>query len=176
MDHMSTVPAASGPTYRICFVCTGNICRSPVAEVVMRRLVEDDGLAGVVEVDSAGTGAWHVGHAADPRAVTSLRAGGYDGSGHHARVFEPAWIAERDLVVALDRGHLRELHAMATSETDRDKVRLLRSFDEEAPAGSDVADPYDGDARDFALVLAQVERACGGLLEQVARVLPGDRV
>jgi protein-tyrosine phosphatase len=173
---VSAVPAPSGPTYRVCFVCTGNICRSPVAEVVLRRMVEDDGLAGSVEVDSAGTGAWHVGDGADPRALAVLHAGGYDGSGHRARAFAPTWIAHRDLVVALDRGHLRALRALASDDTDREKIRLLRSFDPDAPPDADVADPYYGDARDFAEVLDQVERACRGLLDAVATVLPGDRV
>jgi protein-tyrosine phosphatase len=168
------LPEPSGPTYRICFVCSGNICRSPIAEVVMRRLVDDAGLSGVVEVDSAGTGDWHVGDPADRRAVTALRDGGYDGRAHRARVFEPGWLDGRDLVLALDRGHQLELRALARSDAQRDRVRLLRSFDRSAPEGAEVADPYFGDARDFAEVLDQVERACRGLLEEVTQVLPAD--
>lgn len=168
-----------GPmTYRICFVCTGNICRSPMAEVVMRGLVLDAGLAGVVEVDSAGTGGWHVGDGADRRAVTTLADAGYDGSGHRARVFDRRWFAERDLVVALDRGHLRELHALAADDDERGKVVLLRSFadgtggsDLGAGPGADldVADPYYGGRDDFLAVLEQVETACRGLLARLAR-------
>src|SRR3954454_21966139 len=94
-------PTLPGSTYRVCFVCSGNICRSPIAEVVMRRLVEDEGLAGVVEVDSAGTGAWHEGDGADPRAVAVLDGSGYDGSAHRARAFEADWFADIDLVLAL---------------------------------------------------------------------------
>lgn len=136
----------------------------------MRRLVEDAGLADRIEVDSAGTGAWHVGDGADPRAVTTLRGAGYDGSRHRARVFERRWLAERDLVVALDSGHLRELRALATGPGERDKVHLLRSF---AGAGAargdrlDVADPYYGTAVDFDAVLAQVEDSCRGLLDAI---------
>jgi protein-tyrosine phosphatase len=173
---MTSVPPPSGPTYRICFVCTGNICRSPIAEVVLRRLVEDAGLAGAVEVDSAGTGAWHVGDGADPRAVAVLRGSGYDGSAHRARAFAADWFASKDLVVALDRGHLRTLAATARDGTERTKVRLLRSFDPDAPPDADVADPYYGGARDFAQVLEQVERACRGLLDEVARVLDDSAV
>jgi protein-tyrosine phosphatase len=173
---MTPVPPPTGPTYRICFVCTGNICRSPIAEVVLRRLVEDAGLAGSVEVDSAGTGAWHLGDGADPRAVDVLRSSGYDGSAHRARAFAADWFADRDLVVALDRGHLRTLTATARDETERGKVRLLRSFDPDAPPQADVADPYYGDARDFAEVLDQVERACRGLLDEVSRVLDDSAV
>ena len=165
---MATVPAADGPEYRLCFVCSGNICRSPIAEVVMRRLVDEAGLSGVVEVDSAGTGDWHVGDPADRRAVTALRNGGYDGRAHRARVFEPGWLDDRDLVLALDRGHLRELRALARTDAARDRVRLLRSFDPTAAEGAEVADPYFGEARDFAEVLEQVERACRGLLDAVA--------
>lgn len=155
-------------TYRICFVCTGNICRSPMAEVVMRRLIEDAGLHPRVEVDSAGTGSWHVGERADSRAVATLRAAGYDGTAHRARVFDRRWLADRDLVVALDRGHLRELHALSRDPESRDKVRLLRSFADGVEAAElDVADPYDGDADDFLTVLAQVEEACRGLLDRL---------
>ena len=141
----------------------------------MRRLVDEAGLSGVVEVDSAGTGDWHVGDPADRRAVTVLRGGGYDGRSHRARVFEGGWLDDRDLVLALDRGHLLELQALARTEAQRVRLRLLRSFDPTAPEGAEVADPYFGDAGDFAEVLDQVERACRGLLDAVARVLP-DRV
>ena len=139
----------------------------------MRRLADEAGLSGAVEVDSAGTGDWHVGGPADRRAVTALRDGGYDGRAHRARVFELGWLEDRDLVLALDRGHLRELRALARTDAQRDRVRLLRSFDPTAPEGAEVADPYFGDARDFADVLDQVERACRGLLDAVARALPG---
>ena len=173
---MTDLPRPSGPTYRICFVCTGNICRSPVAEVVMRRLVDEAGLSDSVQIDSAGTGGWHVGDGADPRAVAVLQTGGYDGSTHRARVFEQTRFADRDLVVALDNGHLRELRSLARTAADGDKVRLLRSFDDASPPDADVADPYYGTDRDFAEVLEQVERACGGLLDALSAVLPGDRV
>src|SRR4051812_27419062 len=89
--------------YRICFVCTGNICRSPAAEVVVRALAERAGRPEIA-VDSAGTGNWHVGQPADPRALRALSAAGYDGRAHRARVFEPGWFRQRELIVALDRG------------------------------------------------------------------------
>ncbi|MGH8892326.1 MAG: low molecular weight protein-tyrosine-phosphatase [Actinomycetes bacterium] len=165
--------------YRICFVCSGNICRSPMAEAVMRRLLDDAGLATLVRVDSAGTGDWHVGDAADRRAVAALGNAGYDGSGHRARAFDRRWFAERDLVVALDRGHLRELRSLAVEARDRDKVRLLRSFAidsfaidsfaSDTDSDLDVADPYYGGAEDFAVVLRQVEEGCRGILSQLQR-------
>ena len=162
--------------FRICFVCTGNICRSPMAEVVLRRLLEDAGLDQDVVVDSAGTGDWHIGERADRRTVTALHEAGYDGSAHRARVLEAEWLAHRDLVVALDSGHLRELRSLAARIDGAADVRLLRSFvggadgiDGTDGEGLDVADPYYGDARDFADVLAQVEQACRGLLEHLVR-------
>ena len=90
-------------------------------------------------------------------------------------MFERGWLDDRDLVLALDRGHLRQLRALARTDEQRAKVRLLRSFDDESPDAAEVADPYLGDLRDFAEVLDQVERSCRGLLDAVARTLP-DRV
>jgi protein-tyrosine phosphatase len=160
-----------GTTYRIAMVCSGNICRSPIAEVVLRRLAEQAGLGDRLAVESAGTGTWHVEEPADPRAVSVLREHGYDGSAHRAQGFDPAWFTDRDLVVAMDRGHQRELRALAPDPAARDRIRLLRSFDPAAPPDAEVADPYFGDARDFDTVLEQVERACVGLVAKLEAVL-----
>lgn len=151
--------------YRVMTVCTGNICRSPMAEAVMRRLLEEEGLEHAVAVESAGTTSWHVGDPADRRAVTALRDAGYDGSAHRAQAFERSWLADRDLVVALDSGHLDELRALAAGGPHATKVRLLRSFAEDADGGDlDVADPYYGGAADFVRVLEQVEDGCRGII------------
>ncbi|MFF1547243.1 low molecular weight protein-tyrosine-phosphatase [Streptomyces sp. NPDC058291] len=154
-------------TYRVCFVCTGNICRSPMAESVFRARVEDAGLDGLVEVDSAGTGDWHEGENADPRALSVLEEHGY-ALDHTARRFEPSWFARLDLVIALDSGHLRALRLLAPTVQDAAKVRLLRSYD---PAAADqdldVPDPYYGGRDGFEECLEMVEEASTGLLAAV---------
>jgi protein-tyrosine phosphatase len=151
--------------YRVTFVCTGNICRSPMAEWILRHHVEEEGLD--VEVDSSGTGGWHVGDDADDRTVQALRRAGYR-SAHIARQFEPAWFARYDLIIALDEGHQRALRSMAPDEAAREKIRLLREFDPAADGDDlDVPDPYYGDTADFDHVLDLVEAAMPGLLDEI---------
>lgn len=159
--------------YRICFVCTGNICRSPSAEVILRARALDAGLD--VEVDSAGLDGWHVGDGADRRARRALRAAGYDASDHTARQFDENWFAERDLIIAMDRGHARDLHAIAPDEESAAKIRLMRSFDpateedgiDEDDPRIDVPDPYYGRESAFATMIEQLEAATDGLLDHL---------
>ncbi|MEU2555409.1 low molecular weight protein-tyrosine-phosphatase [Streptomyces sp. NPDC013313] len=159
-------------TYRVCFVCTGNICRSPMAESVFRARVEDAGLEDRVEIDSAGTGGWHEGEAADPRTVSVLDEHGYR-TGHVARQFQPSWFARLDLVVALDTGHLKALRRLAPTEEDARKVRLLRSYAQPTPDDLDVPDPYYGGPEGFQECLEMVEEASTGLLAAVREQLEG---
>ncbi|MER6179117.1 low molecular weight protein-tyrosine-phosphatase [Streptomyces sp. NPDC001652] len=159
-------------TYRVCFVCTGNICRSPMAESVFRARVAEDGLDGLVEVDSAGTGGWHEGDGADPRTVSVLEAHGYDG-GHTARRFQPSWFSRLDLVIALDHGHLKALRRLAPTPQDAAKVRLLRSYDPSAGDDLDVPDPYYGGMDGFEECLEMVEAASEGLLAAVREDVEG---
>ncbi len=159
-------------TYRVCFVCTGNICRSPMAEVVFRARVADGGLDGLVEVDSAGTGGWHEGDGADPRTVAVLEENGY-AAGHTARQFQASWFSRLDLVVALDSGHLSALRRLAPTEEDARKVRLLRSYDPAAGDDLDVPDPYYGGADGFEECLEMVEAASTGLLAAVREDVEG---
>ncbi|MEU5533017.1 low molecular weight protein-tyrosine-phosphatase [Streptomyces sp. NPDC020362] len=159
-------------TYRVCFVCTGNICRSPMAESVFRTRVEEAGLDSRVETGSAGTGGWHEGEAADPRTVSVLEERGY-GTGHTARRFEASWFAGLDLVIALDTGHLKALRRLAPTEEDARKVRLLRSYDPAAGDDLDVPDPYYGGLDGFEECLEMVEAASTGLLAAVRERLEG---
>ncbi|MER5941301.1 low molecular weight protein-tyrosine-phosphatase [Streptomyces sp. NPDC001928] len=159
-------------TYRVCFVCTGNICRSPMAESVFRARVEDAGLGGPVEVDSAGTGGWHEGDPADPRTVSVLEEHGYE-SGHAARQFQSSWFARLDLVIALDSGHLKALRRLAPTPEDAAKVRLLRSYDPAAGDDLDVPDPYYGGRDGFEECLDMVEAASTGLLAAVRAQVEG---
>jgi protein-tyrosine phosphatase len=152
-------------TVSICFVCLGNICRSPMAEIVMRQRLVEAGLDDRVTVSSAGTGDWHVGAGADERAARALTAQGYDASGHRGRQFRAEWFAEHDLVVAMDRSNERDLRRLGPPGAE-DKVRLLTSFDP-AATSSDVPDPYYGGDDGFSDVLAMVERGCAGLLDHV---------
>ncbi|MEU7720356.1 low molecular weight protein-tyrosine-phosphatase [Streptomyces tibetensis] len=159
-------------TYRVCFVCTGNICRSPMAEIVFRARVAEAGLDELVEVDSAGTGGWHEGDGADPRTVAVLEDNGYPGA-HTARQFRSSWFSRLDLVIALDSGHLGALRRLAPTEQDAAKVRLLRSYDPAAGDDLDVPDPYYGGMDGFEECLEMVEAASTGLLAAVREDVEG---
>ncbi|MGO4385038.1 low molecular weight protein-tyrosine-phosphatase [Specibacter sp. RAF43] len=153
-------------TYRIITVCTGNICRSPMAEFMMARAAADAGLN--VAVDSAGTTAWEVGNPMDQRARDVLARHGIAADGHLAREFNPAWFADRDLVLALDVDHFNALRALAPSPEAAAKVRMLRSFDP-AVAGADpqaqgIYDPWFGDHSDFEVSWTLISAAIPGIL------------
>lgn len=153
--------------FRICFVCTGNICRSPMTEAVFREIAARRGLEDSLALLSAGTGDWHVGEQADHRAVAALAARGYDGSAHRARQFDPDWFNSLDLVVAFDRSQERMLTSWARTELDRSKVHLLLSFDREQAALGDIPDPYYSDTAYFETVLTMIERASLALFQQL---------
>ena len=157
--------------FRVCFVCLGNICRSPIAEVVMRRMLEERGLDKQVHVTSAGTGDWHVGDRADERTLDVLSRHGYDGSEHRARQFVAEMFADNDLVVVMDKNNLDAVRRLAPKGDDTE-VRLLRGFDADAD-GTDVPDPYYGGAQGFDDVLTMIEAACHGLLDRLEDDLRG---
>ncbi|MDQ2755643.1 MAG: low molecular weight phosphotyrosine protein phosphatase [Actinomycetota bacterium] len=140
-----------------------------MGDVVLRDLLDEAGLAGAVTVDSAGTGSWHVGDGADPRTVRTLASHGHDGSRHVAQQFTPGWFDGRDLVLAADSGHVQTLAALARTDQERARIRLLREFDPAAVASGDLetADPWHGDATDFERCYREVEAACHGLVAQL---------
>ena len=153
---------------RIDFVCTGNICRSPMAEVIVRQKLEAAGLGEAVEVTSSGIGDWHVGHPADKRALAELAAHGYDGSAHRAQQFGYEQ-ESADLIVALDNNHVSELVARGVPE---EKVRLLRSFDPDPSVAEEgVKDPYYGGQQGFTLTREQIEAASAGIIAWVREQL-----
>lgn len=158
-------------TYRVTAVCLGNICRSPMAEAVIRAHLRDAGLDGVT-VDSAGTGAWHVGNGADPRALQALRARGY-ALDHAARQIDASWLEPGrapDLVLAMDWSNHEDLRRLGVEDG---RLRMLRSFDPAlAHLGQDhrdlaVPDPYYGASRGFDEVLDMIEAASDGLVEDL---------
>jgi protein-tyrosine phosphatase len=156
--------------YRVVAVCLGNICRSPMVELVLRRQLEEQGLAGSVEVTSAGTSDAHLGEPVDERAAAALRDAGYDPSGHSARQFRAEDVAGTDLILALDAANaaaLRDLTAWAGRPSL--PIRRLRSFDPDAVATGDldVPDPYYGGADGFPRVLAMIEAACRGVVAEL---------
>ncbi len=153
---------------RLLFVCMGNICRSPTAEGVMAHLLEREGLAGAVTIDSAGTGAWHAGCAPDERATSAAATRGITLSGA-ARQVRPSDFEDFDLLLCADADNLRDVRALAPSAEARDKVRRLREFDPQALSSGDldIPDPYYGGARGFEDVLDLVERACQGVLDEL---------
>ena len=150
-------PARTPGRYRIALVCLGNICRSPMAHVVLEQQLADAGLADVVEVESSGTGGWHEGHPMDERAAATLARAGYDPTRHRARTFDASWHDDHDLVLAMDRDNLR-----AVGGRD-DRTRLFRDLDPVDP-GEEVPDPYYGGPAGFEEVLHMVERTSASLV------------
>jgi protein-tyrosine phosphatase len=149
-------------------VCMGNICRSPTAEAIMRHLVHEAGLQDRIELDSAGTGSWHVGQERDrrSRAVAKRRGMPIEGP---ARQFEREDFNRFALVLGLDEENARELRRLAPNDEARKKVHLLREFDPDAPKGASVPDPYYGGPEGFEEVFDICLSACRGLLEDLRR-------
>ena len=166
--------------YRIMTVCTGNICRSPIAEVVLRDRFAAAGLGDRVVVDSGGVSSEELGNPIDPRAARVLREAGYAVPRRTAHQVTGSDIAQRDLLLPMTAGHARRLRDQAPTDADAAKVRMYRSFDPAAPtpgrteeSALDVEDPWYGGSDDFLATLEQVEAAADEIVAHVRGQLGG---
>lgn len=153
---------------RVVFVCLGNICRSPTAEGVFRHLVVESGLQQKIDIDSAGTGGWHVGEPPDRRATAAARARGVTLTGR-ARKFDPRDFETFDFVIAMDTSNREVLEEFAVTEVYRSKLYLMRSFDAESETGASVPDPYYGGADGFDQVFDICMASAQGLLDHIRK-------
>ncbi len=154
----------------VVFVCTGNICRSPTAEGVLRRMVAAQGLADRIAVASAGLEDWHAGAPPDARSQAHALRRGYDLSAQRARHFTGRDFARFDRVIAMDAGHHERLRRMCPPH-EAHKLRQAADFSDRVPA-SGVADPYYGDERGFEEVLEMVEAVCAGVMAELRPTAP----
>ena len=162
MAHLP--PPRSPGSYRIALVCLGNICRSPMAHVVLEQRLADAGLDDRVEVASSGTGGWHVGNPMDPRAAATLAAADYDPTRHRARQYDASWPDAYDLVLVMDASNLADVGGRT------ERVGLFRDFDPAEPGG-EVPDPYYGGDQGFEEVLTMVERTSTAVVAALPDVL-----
>jgi protein-tyrosine phosphatase len=153
---------------RILFVCLGNICRSPTAEGVVRHKLREAGLGEDVDVESAGTGGWHVGNPPDPRAAAAAAARGIPLESRAQR-FEAFHFDDFDLILAMDRQNLADMRALAPHAAAEGKLHMFREFDPLAVASGelDVPDPYYGGEDGFEDVLDMIDRAAEGLIAEI---------
>jgi protein-tyrosine phosphatase len=151
--------------YRVALVCLGNICRSPMAHVVLERRLAEAGLADRVEVASSGTGGWHVGNPMDTRAAATLTGAGYDPARHRARQYDDSWRTAYDVVLVMDGSNLADVGGAD------ERVMLFGEFDPVDPGG-EVPDPYYGGPDGFEEVLTMVERTSDAIVAALARTGP----
>jgi low molecular weight protein-tyrosine phosphatase len=157
-----------GATYSIALVCLGNICRSPIAHVVLERKLSAVRTARRIEVESSGTGDWHIGEQMDRRAAATLAAAGYDPSLHRARQVDDDLFSRNDAILVMDESNLRDVQALAGRADDRDRVIMFRAFDPLVGDDLAVPDPWYGGQGGFDDVLAIVERTTDVLVEALA--------
>jgi protein-tyrosine phosphatase len=152
---------------RVLFVCLGNICRSPVAEGVFRQKVRDAGLDDFIEIDSAGTGAWHVGNPPDRRMTATAKHHGVDLLGQRARQFVDTDLADFDHILPMDKSNLHDILYLDEGNDFGQRVTLFRQWDPE-PGTYDVPDPYYGGDAGFEEVYSIVDRTTDALLKGLA--------
>jgi protein-tyrosine phosphatase len=152
---------------RVLFVCLGNICRSPSVEGVFRKLVDDAGLAHTIEIDSAGTGSWHVGKAPDRRAQATAQQRDIDITGLRARQIIPQDFAAFDYLIAMDQQNLADLN-QSRPRSSQSTIQLLLDFGE-GKTGREVPDPYYGSTADFEHMFDLIEQGAAGLLNHIRK-------
>ena len=150
----------------VCFVCLGNICRSPTAEGIMNTLIKKENLQQDIVIDSAGTSAFHKGEPADPRSQKAAQKRGYELTSR-ARGFSRKDIQRFQYIVAMDTTNRDNLLTLCSNQYQREKIFLLRDFDPDSPEGASVPDPYYGEKDGFTVVLDICERGCIGLLHTI---------
>jgi protein-tyrosine phosphatase len=150
----------------VCFVCLGNICRSPMAEGIMTKLVTEAGLRGRIRIDSVGTGAWHKGERADKRARDLATERGYELNSVCRQITATDFVTH-DLLIGMDQANIRDLMDLAPDAKAKLKIKLLRDYDPQSPKGSEVQDPYYGSSDEFRRAFEMIEVACKGLLEHL---------
>ncbi len=153
---------------RVCFVCSGNICRSPTAEGVFKKLVAEAGLEHAFHVESAGIGSWHVGERPDPRTIRAAEARGYRLESR-ARHWQARDFDRFDYVVAMDKSHVLALVRLASTEAMKAKISLARDHVIDGPRDADVPDPYYDELEVFDEVVDICRDACAALLADLRR-------
>ena len=154
--------------YSVLFVCLGNICRSPAAQAVMQRLVDERGLTDRFYIDSAGIGAWHIGDLPDKRMRVHARPRGYELT-HRARQVQSGDFEDFDLIVGMDAGNVDDLRYKAATIEQQDKVVMMGEYIRQYPNYDYVPDPYYEGSEGFELVLDLLEDACDNLLNRIIK-------
>lgn len=169
MPDLPAPRCPEGETYSIALVCLGNICRSPIAHVVLERKLRDAPTSRRIVVESSGTGDWHIGEPMDRRAAGTLSGAGYDPSRHRARQVDPEMFARNDLILVMDDSNMRDVRRLAPNRDERDRILMFRSFDPSVGDDLSVPDPWYGGRGGFDEVLAIVERTTDALVIALAQ-------
>lgn len=153
--------------YRVLFVCLGNICRSPAAEIIFNAVLANEGMGGRIETDSCGTAAYHCGQKPDRRMLAALERAGYEYGGHRARVFRQEDFRDFDLIIPQDHDNEEDILSLARGEEDRAKVRGMWNWFLRGERRCDVPDPYYGGERGFDDVIRLLGHASTALLQDL---------